>query len=163
MWIGMKHPCLCAAVGLFAGVIAGCRVAPGNSSAGSRGKNVDRVSLEHLSDEKQQQYPWGNIRWLMNSEIDPQASQTFGIVRIDAGQKNTLHLHPNCEELLYVLSGTGESIVGDKKVSLRPGDLLRIPAGVFHQATVTGDEPLIAVISYSSPKREVVNYGPGNE
>lgn len=122
-------------------------------------EHLDQVALLHLGEQPVVKYPWGEIRWLMGSSIDPQSSQTFGIVRINPGQKNALHLHPNCEELLYVLSGSGESIVADKTVLLHPGDLVRIPARVLHQATVTSKEPLVAVISYSSPNRQVINYG----
>jgi mannose-6-phosphate isomerase-like protein (cupin superfamily) len=144
--------------------IAGCSHQPAPSTAASAtGRNVDHVTVIHLKEQPAQPYPWGEIHWLMSNKLDPDANQTFGIVRINAGQKNALHLHPNCEELLYVLSGDGESVVGDKKVPLHPGDLLRVPAGVYHQATVTSTEPMVAVISYSSGDRQVINKGPQSE
>jgi mannose-6-phosphate isomerase-like protein (cupin superfamily) len=123
-----------------------------------RGKQVNHVTVTHLGQQLEEQHPWGAIHWLMNNRIDPDAQQTLGIVRIDPGEKNALHLHPNCEELMYILSGGGSTTVGGKVVTLRPGDLVRIPAGVLHQATATGREPLIAVISYSSADRQVINY-----
>jgi mannose-6-phosphate isomerase-like protein (cupin superfamily) len=67
--------------------------------------------------------------------------------------------HPNCEELLYVLSGTAEHVAGNKRVTLREGDLIRVP----HQAFVKGTEPFRAVISYSSGDRKVVNYAKTEE
>lgn len=124
--------------------------------------NVD-VVVQHFGSEEVVKYPWGEIRWLMNSKIDHGAAQTFGIVQINKGQHNALHAHPNSEELLYVLSGSCEHVVGNKRVTLHPGDLVRVPAGVPHQAFVTGNEPLRAVISYSSPDRKVVNYGKTRE
>jgi mannose-6-phosphate isomerase-like protein (cupin superfamily) len=117
------------------------------------------VVVQHFDKEAEVKYPWGAIRWMMDSKIDRDAAQTFGIVQINAGQRNTLHSHPNCEEILYVLSGSCEHIVGNKKVVLHAGDLIRVPVGVPHQAIVTGNEPLRAVISYSSGDRKVVNYG----
>lgn len=134
-----------------------------STSSPPQGKNVDHVTLIHLNQQPAVPYAWGEIHWLMSDKLDPDAKQTFGIVRINAGEKNALHLHPNCEELLYVLSGDGESIVGDKTVPLHPGDLLRVPAGVYHRATVTSKVPLVAVISYSSGDRQVINKGPGSE
>ena len=122
-------------------------------------KHVDHVTVMHLNQTPEQPYPWGQIHWLMGGKIDPDAKQTFGIVTIKPGQKNALHMHPNCEELLYVLSGSGTSRVADQTVELHPGDLLRVPARTQHQATVSSKEPLVAVISYSSPDRQVVNYG----
>lgn len=121
------------------------------------------ISIQNFDRAKEVPYPWGSIRWLMSSQLDVDAAQTFGIVQINAGQRNSLHSHPNCEELLYVLSGSCEHIVGDKKVILHAGDLIRVPIGVRHQAIVLGNEPLRAVISYSSGVRKVVDYGPAKE
>jgi uncharacterized RmlC-like cupin family protein len=42
---------------------------------------------------------------------------------------------------------------------LHAGDLIRVPVGVPHQAFVIGNEPLRAIICYSSADRKVVNYG----
>src|SRR3954453_364622 len=121
------------------------------------------VVVQHFDKEEQVKADWGVLRWMMSSKIDPGAAQTFGIVEIKAGQHNGLHSHPNCEEILYVLSGSCEHVVGTKRVALHPGDLIRVPVGVPHQAFVTGNEPLRAVISYSSGDRKVVNYGKTEE
>jgi len=117
------------------------------------------VIVQHFDKEQEVKYPWGWIRWMMNSPIENESAQSFGIVQINPRHHNRLHSHPNCEEILYVLSGSCEHIVGDKKVILHAGDLIRVPVGVPHQAFVIGNEPLRAVISYSSGDRKVVNYG----
>jgi quercetin dioxygenase-like cupin family protein len=114
------------------------------------------VTVQHLEAIKADQQPWGTLRWMMNSQIDPGAGQTFGIAEIRPGQRNPRHFHPNCEELLYVISGSCEHIVGATKVTLKPGDLIRIPRGVLHQAVVLGNEPLRCVVSYDSPDRQMV-------
>ena len=124
--------------------------------------NIDLVG-QHLDTAEEVKYSWGSIRWLMSSKIDHGSAQTFGIVQINPGQHNALHSHPNCEELLYVLSGTAEHVVGNKRVTLRAGDLIRVPIGVPHQAFAKGTEPFRAVISYSSGDRKVVNYGKTEE
>src|ERR1700728_4577983 len=120
-------------------------------------------AIQHFSQAPEVKYPWGWIRWLMNGKIDPEASQTLGIVQINPGQRNPLHMHPNCEELLYVISGSAENIIGNKKFTIGPGDLVRIPKGVPHQAITIGNKPFKAVISYSSNDRQVVNLGPDKE
>ena len=128
-----------------------------------QGGKVANVSLYHFDQVKEEPYPFGWIRWLMSRTLDGQAEQTFGIVELKAHTKNALHLHPNCEELLYVISGSCEHRVGDKKVVLHAGDLLRVPRNTPHQATVLGNEPMRAVISYSSGDRQVVNLGDTKE
>jgi mannose-6-phosphate isomerase-like protein (cupin superfamily) len=121
------------------------------------------VTVRHFDKEQEEKYPWGWIRWMMNSPIENESAQTFGIVQINPGHHNRLHSHPNCEEILYVLSGSCEHIVGGKKVILHAGDLIRVPVGVPHEAFVIGNEPLRAVICYSSGDRKVVYYGNAEE
>ena len=101
-------------------------------------------------------FPWGAIKWLMNRETDAEAEQTFGLVYIHPGQQNPVHYHPNCEEILYVLSGTCEHTLGDESYPMGPGDTIRVPEGVIHHAINTGWEPLRAIISFSSGDRQTV-------
>jgi len=112
-----------------------------------------------LSEAETQSFPWGAIKWLMGQAIDPDAEQTFGTVYINAGDRNPPHYHPNCEEILYVLSGTCEHTLGDGSYSMGPGDMIRVPSGVMHQAINGGWEPLRAIISYSSGDRQTVFEG----
>lgn len=144
----------------IAGAVGGyCLAQPAPQKDGG----LPEGSVFHLDQVKSEPYGFGSIQWLMSRALDPGAEQTFGIVEIQPHQKNALHMHPNCEELLYVLSGSCEHIVGGRKVVLHPGDLLRVPRGVKHQAIVLGDQPLRAVISYSSPDRQVVNFAENNQ
>ncbi len=140
--------------------LAGCKA--GRTQAASKPASTDdtqkvmQLSVQSFDSVKEVKYPWGWIRWMMNSELDPAASQTFGIVQINAGQRNPLHKHPNCEELLYVLSGSFESVVGNKTVVMHAGDIIRIPANVPHQGINNTNQPMRAVISYSSGARQMV-------
>ena len=86
---------------------------------------------------------------------DPNAKTTFGIVKIKAHQRNPFHTHPNCEEILYVLSGSCEHRLGDRIDVLKAGDLIRIPAGVPHCARAL-DEPMESVVVYSTGRRQFV-------
>jgi quercetin dioxygenase-like cupin family protein len=101
-------------------------------------------------------FPWGAIQWLCNAEIDPDAQQTLGLVYIQPGQKNPLHLHPNCEELLFVLSGECDHRLDDAVHHLEAGSMIRIPAGAKHDARNNGWEPVRMLICYSSPDRQTV-------
>ena len=100
---------------------------------------------------------WGAVRWLVGGQQMPGAEQTLGVVTILPGERNPLHRHPNCEELLYVLSGECEHKLGDDQYSLSPGMVIRIPRGVTHWARCTSEEPLVAIISFSSPDRLTEN------
>jgi quercetin dioxygenase-like cupin family protein len=112
-------------------------------------------TLQEYSKVEPQQYPWGWIRWLMNGQIDPKAEMTMGLVHMEPNQKNTLHIHPNSAEYLHILSGTSEHLSGNRWITLKPGDTLRIPKGMPHQAR-TKDQAFEALIVYDTPTRQMV-------
>lgn len=112
------------------------------------------VSVQSFDKVKKQEFSWGWIRWVMNSKLDPDAEMTFGIVQVKAAQANPPHVHPNCEEHLYVLSGSCEHWIGKQKVVLKTGDVIRIPRGVPHKARTFDQEAMKAIIVYSSGDRQ---------
>lgn len=103
-----------------------------------------------------QQFDWGCLQWLAGDELVPGAAQTLGLATILPGKHNPLHYHPNCEEVLYVVSGRCRHRFDDEWVGLEAGDSITIPAGVRHNLVNTLSEPLRCVICFSSPRRETV-------
>jgi mannose-6-phosphate isomerase-like protein (cupin superfamily) len=116
--------------------------------------------IASLKETASEETSWGTITWLISGAATKGAEQTFGIVTIAPGRANPLHLHPNCEEILYVVSGTCEHRVGDASVDLGPGQAICVPRGTPHCARTTSAEPLVVVVSFSSPDRQVVNLEP---
>ena len=114
---------------------------------------MDPVYVRSINAQAPESTPWGELNWLIGAEQTPGAEQTLGVVTINPGQRNPFHEHPNCEELLYVVSGSCEHRLGDHLFQLAPGDVIRIPRGMPHWARCTSDAPLVAVISFSSPDR----------
>lgn len=108
---------------------------------------------EQLAEEV---FPWGNLKWLCNAKLSPGAQQTVGICHIAPGQRNPRHYHPNCEEVLYMLSGNGQHSFDDDTVDLKAEMTIRIPAGVTHNMANTGTEPIVCLIVFSSGERETV-------
>jgi quercetin dioxygenase-like cupin family protein len=119
--------------------------------------------IKHLADQPAVETPWGQIVWLVDAKTMAGAEQTFGVVTINPGQRNPLHAHPNCEELLYVIAGECTHKLGDELHTLTPGSLIRIPRGVPHWAKCTSAEPLVAVISFSAPDRRADNFEDGDD
>ena len=112
--------------------------------------------VTRATDTEADTFPWGAIRWLHSGQINEGAEQTFGFVFINAEDQNPPHYHPNCGEVLYVLSGTCTHTYGDDEYELGPGDSILVPQGVVHHAINKGWEPLRAIISFSSGDRETV-------
>ena len=58
-------------------------------------------------------------------------------VDFDPGYVAPSHTHPG-EEIIYVLEGTLEYQIGGKAVTVKPGDVLFVPAGTVHSAKNIG-------------------------
>jgi quercetin dioxygenase-like cupin family protein len=128
------------------------KAGPSDPGKGAPAVKLDLAAYERIRAEK---FSWGWIRWLMNDKIDPKAGLTMGLVYLEPNKSNPLHVHPNAEEVLHVLSGSCEHRVGLRSVKLRAGDTLRIPQGTPHQAR-TGNEPCLVLVIYNTGNRQMV-------
>ena len=60
--------------------------------------------------------------------------------------------HPDSDQWVLVLSGTGMAIVDSEEHDLRPGTLLLIEAGEAHELQSGPDEPLATLNIYAPPE-----------
>ena len=67
------------------------------------------------------------------------------------------HSHPNGEESVYVISGTGKVKIGDEIAEIKPGSTFLFPQGVPHMVWNNGSEPLHIVCFYA-PVPEAISY-----
>jgi mannose-6-phosphate isomerase-like protein (cupin superfamily) len=102
---------------------------------------------------------WGTLQWVCNEKLMPGSAQTVGLATIYPGKQNPVHFHPNCEEVLYVISGQGLQSYDGRTIELKAGMTIRIPAKVQHNMVNTGTEPLRTLISFSSGDRKTVFLG----
>ena len=123
--------------------------------AGEKTDSASFVTTQRYDNAEVVKFPWGWIRWLMNSKVDPKAETTVGIVQIEPNQTNPYHMHPNCTEYVHVLNGSCEQLVGDKWVPMKTGDTMRFPKGAPHMAR-TGKEPCRSMIIYDTGDRQMV-------
>ncbi len=99
---------------------------------------------------------WGTLQWLCNEKLMPGSEQTVGLATILPGKHNPLHYHPNCEEVLYVISGQGLQSYDGRTILLKAGMTVRIPAKVKHNMVNTGTETLRTLVSFSTGDRKTV-------
>jgi mannose-6-phosphate isomerase-like protein (cupin superfamily) len=52
------------------------------------------------------------------------------------------------EEVYFILEGTGEMCLGKERETIKAGQAVYIPCGVFHQVTNTGSTPLKMLYCY---------------
>ena len=56
-------------------------------------------------------FDWGSIKWLSEPKVTDTDRFTAGVVVLEPGKGHERHNHPGVEEILYVISGTGEQMV----------------------------------------------------
>jgi len=99
---------------------------------------------------------FGSVQWAAREGDPPGAEQTIGLAIFDAGRSNAEHIHPNCEEVVYVLDGEVRHTLGDQETVLRAGDLIVVPRNVPHRLINESDAPVRTYIVFSSPDRRFV-------
>ena len=103
-----------------------------------------------------EQSAWGTLQWVCNEKLMPGSAQTVGLATILPGKHNPVHFHPNCEEVLYIISGQGLHSYDGRAIPLKAGMAIRIPAGVKHNLVNTGADTLRTLVSFSSGDRKTV-------
>jgi quercetin dioxygenase-like cupin family protein len=68
---------------------------------------------------------------------------------VDPGQHLGMHTD-SAEEVLYIVSGTAEAIVGDERGAVGPGSLALVPAMVPHDIVNIGGETVRVIGFFSS-------------
>lgn len=118
-------------------------------------------AIKHLvvaiDDVPSAEFDWGTLKWMLSAEQSPGAEQTVGICQIFPDKGNPVHYHPNCEEVLYMISGRGQHKLGDQSIELSPGMAIRIPKNVPHNLVNTGWETIICLVTFSSGNRQMVH------
>jgi oxalate decarboxylase/phosphoglucose isomerase-like protein (cupin superfamily) len=92
-------------------------------------------------------FDWGLIKPLVAGRS---ANVSLMHVVVLPGQGHDRHNHPDADEILYVLAGTGEQMVDDAATfPIHPGQTVWIPKGAFHSTRNTGWEPLVVLAVYA--------------
>ena len=97
---------------------------------------------------------WGSLTWIAGKALGNSQGLTFGRVVIKPGKANPRHAHPNCDEVLHLLTGRLEHSIGDDKVAMNAGDTLIVPAGCVHNAANPGPGDAEMIVAYSSGERQ---------
>jgi quercetin dioxygenase-like cupin family protein len=108
------------------------------------------------SDALVEEQDWGRLQWMAAGRLGNSTTMTIGICFIKPGQANPVHHHPNCDEVLHVLHGTISHRVNDEVFDMTAGDTVSIPTGSVHNATNTGDDEAVLMISFSSADRQTI-------
>ncbi|MBA3698626.1 MAG: cupin domain-containing protein [Planctomycetes bacterium] len=123
-----------------------------------QGTVVPKSVVTRAADRVNAKQAWGELFWHTSAAMKNSAVMTTGTVIIKPGQGNPRHYHPNCDEILSVVSGRIEHTMNEVTVVLEAGDTVSIPRGALHNAKNIGEVDAVLTIAFDSAYREVIGY-----
>jgi mannose-6-phosphate isomerase-like protein (cupin superfamily) len=115
-------------------------------------KEVKVLKLEEVENFKAL---GGTLKRMFNPETAGTENMTFTVGYFPPDEGLQSHIHPESEEVYYVVRGEGEVYLGmDKKpMSIEPDMAIYIPSGVIHGVKNTGKERLV-ICFFVAPGKE---------
>lgn len=101
-----------------------------------------------------QLFDWGKLKWMASPDENGCERFSAGVVNLEPGNGHELHTHPDSDEILYFISGSGEQTIAGDTRDVGPGEMVFIPSGVEHGTENTGWETLQLLAVYSPPGPE---------
>lgn len=99
-------------------------------------------------------FDWGRLALTCAPEVNGATQFSAGVVFVPPGQGHSRHNHPGAEEIIFIISGTGEQMIEDENGTpdtrqVGPGCTIFIPESRFHSTLNTGTEPMQIFVVYS--------------
>jgi oxalate decarboxylase/phosphoglucose isomerase-like protein (cupin superfamily) len=99
-------------------------------------------------------FDWGQLALTVAPEVNSAQRFSGGVVDLPSGQGHARHNHPGAEEIIFVISGTGQQMVEDENGNpvtseVGPGCTVYVPESRFHSTLNTGSGPMQLFVVYS--------------
>lgn len=99
-------------------------------------------------------FGWGQLALTVGPEVNGATTFSGGIVTVHPGMGHARHNHPGSEEIILVMSGSGEQMVEDDDgtpitAQVTPGTTVFVPESRFHSTLNTGSTPMTLFVVYS--------------
>jgi mannose-6-phosphate isomerase-like protein (cupin superfamily) len=118
------------------------------------------VPTLHERDADMLDLPGRELRWLVSDKPHTIHAThcSMCVIRVPPGQKvRPAHSHPNGEEVIYIISGSGRVLVSGEVEPVAPGTCVLFPQGAVHMLHNTGGEDM-KVVCFFAPPTSLENY-----
>lgn len=110
------------------------------------------VPVIHETDVEEVALPGRHMRWLVNAERLGAQYLSVCVIRVGPGEKvRPAHAHPNGEETIYIMSGSGRVVVDGEVAPVRAGTAVLFPQGSVHMLQNTGSDEMKVVCFFAPP------------
>jgi quercetin dioxygenase-like cupin family protein len=116
------------------------------------------VPIVHEEDVPGLDLPGRNLRWLVTPDNLNAQHMSVCLIRVPPGETvRPAHSHPNGEEAIHIIQGSGRVLVNGEVGSVKPGTTVLFPQGQVHMLQNTGSEEM-KVICFFAPATNLDNY-----
>jgi quercetin dioxygenase-like cupin family protein len=116
------------------------------------------VPTLHETDIEELDIPGRRLRWLVADGGLLAKNCSTCVIRVAPGDKVLpAHSHPDGEEVIYLISGSGRVLVDGEVSPVRAGSVVLFPQGKPHILHNTGTEEM-KVVCFFAPATSLANY-----
>jgi quercetin dioxygenase-like cupin family protein len=85
------------------------------------------------------------VQFLIDERSAGSSELVVGRTVLPPGARHERHRHPNCDEFLVVMSGSGEVYTDEGREAATAGDVVLTPAGHWHGFDNTSEEEVLLI------------------
>lgn len=116
------------------------------------------VPTLHETDIEELDIPGRRLRWLVADGGLHAENCSMCVIRVAPGDKVLpAHSHPDGEEVIYLISGSGRVLVDGEVSPVEAGSVVLFPQGKPHILHNTGTDEM-KVVCFFSPATSLANY-----
>lgn len=106
----------------------------------------------HETDVEALDLPGRRLSWLVTADTVGAEHCSMCMIRVAPGETvRPAHSHPNGEEAIYVISGSGRVLIDGAIHAVRAGSAVRFPQGQVHMLQNSGVEEMKVVCFFAPP------------
>jgi quercetin dioxygenase-like cupin family protein len=96
--------------------------------------------------------PGRRLRWVVTKETTSAQHCTMCVIQVQRGQTvRPAHSHPNGEEVIYIVQGSGRVMIDGIVEPVHEGCAVLFPQGSIHMLQNTGDEEMKVACFFAPP------------
>jgi mannose-6-phosphate isomerase-like protein (cupin superfamily) len=116
------------------------------------------MTIIHETEVPEIEQPGRFMRWIVNQDSLKAKNLSVCVIRVLPGETvRPAHSHPNSEELIYIMSGSGRVMIEGEIGDVKEGSAILFEQGKVHMLKNTSDIEM-KVICFFAPATNLDNY-----
>lgn len=116
------------------------------------------MTIIHETEVAEVEHPGRFMRWLANEDSLRAKNLSVCVIRVMPGETvRPAHSHPNSEELIYIITGSGKVMIENEVGEVRAGSAILFEQGKIHMLNNSGNVEM-KVICFFAPATNIDNY-----